>query len=217
MIRYSKPKARLFVEGNTEYNYFKELSKDIDIDFAIEAIDMRGGGYKNFLLQIKKKGFLGCTIIFVIIDLDKVCEDKDNFDKLIKYCNDQNKRTSIPYFVIGSFKDFEYFACLHCREYKNGDTTSFILKNYKYKSLDEFKSDNKIFRFLNSNGRSKDIAIDKMNKKQAYISNTYKPVNKTSGDITIKPINININKDLDAVKNSNMNEFFEIIGQAIKK
>ncbi|WP_195949545.1 RloB domain-containing protein [Clostridium saudiense] len=217
MIRYTKPKARLFVEGNTEYNYFKELGKDIDIDFAIEPIDMRGGGYKNFLLQIKKKGFLGCTIIFVIIDLDKVCEDKDNFDNLIKYCNNQNKRTSVPYFVIGSFKDFEYFACLHSKEYKNGDTTNFILKNYKYRNLDEFKSDTKIFNFLNSNGKSKEIAIEKLNKKQAYIKNEYRPVNKSSGDITIKPIKIHIDKNLEHVKNSNMNEFFEVIGQAIKK
>ena len=42
--RKIKPKVRMYVEGKTEYNYFLELGKQLDLDFKIEAIDMRGGG-----------------------------------------------------------------------------------------------------------------------------------------------------------------------------
>lgn len=217
MSRYIKPRIRLFVEGKTEDNYFKELAKTLNLDFSIETIDMNGGGYSNFLNQIKKKGQLGCTFIFIIIDLDKVCDDKKNFSKLVKYCNEQNKRVDVPYFLIGNYKDFEYFACLHSNEYKEGDTKYFIINKFNYKNIDSFKSNNKIFNFLNSNGRSYENAINKISKKQAYIYNEYKPVNKNGGDIVAKNIKIKINDNLENIKNSNMNDLFNIIGQAIKK
>lgn len=217
MSRNIKPRIRLFVEGKTEDNYFKELAKSLNLDFSIETVDMNGGGYSNFLTKIKTKGYLGCTFIFIIIDLDKVCDDKKNFLKLVRHCNDQNKRVDTPYFLIGNYKDFEYFACLHSSEYKEGDTKQFIINKFKYKNIEAFKSNSKIFNFLNTNGRSYKNAIDKISKKQAYIYNEYKPVNKNNGDIVVKNVKVKINENLENIKNSNMNDFFNIIGQAIKK
>lgn len=217
MIKVIKPRVRIFVEGKTEDNYFTELGKQLDLDFAIESIDMRGGGYSKFLSQIKKKGHLGCTVIFIVLDLDKVIKEKSEFNKLVSYCNSQNKKCPISYFLVGSYSDFEYFACLHSSDYKNGDTNQFIIKNFNYKSVDEFKSDKKIFKFLNTGGRSKEKAIEKLNNKKAYINNEYRPIKKVGGDIRIENKKIIINDEFENIKNSNINELFNIIGQAIEK
>lgn len=208
-----KPKLRLFVEGQTENNYFKALGKSLNINFAIESIDMRGGGYSNFLLQVKKKGYSGCTAIFIIIDLDKLNKtgEKNNFNKLVAYCKTQNKLCPVPYFLIGTYADFEYFACCHCSDYKSSDTASYITNKFKYESVDKFKSDTKVYNFLNSNGRSSEIACEKLEKRQAYITNLPEVKKKKDGDIVIKNKGIVINNDVESIKNSNMYELFNVI------
>ena len=216
MIKKIKPKVRMFVEGKTEDNYFSELGKQLDLDFKIEPIDMKGGGYSNFLLQIKKKGYQGCTVIFIVIDLDNTLSDKKNFNELVSYCNTQNKICPVSYFIIGSFKDFEYFACLHSKEYTNGNTDTFIINNFKYKSVVDFKSDDKIFNFLNSNGKSKNVALEILGKRKSYINNDFNPPVKKKGDIQIKNKKIILNNDFEAVKNSNMTDFFNIIEKSIE-
>ena len=214
--RKIKPKVRMYVEGKTEYNYFSELGKRLDLDFTIETIDMRGGGYSNFLLQIKKKGYQGCTVIFVIVDLDNVSSDRKNFKELIDYCNSQNKRCPVSYFLIGSFKDFEYFACLHSKEYNNGNTDQFIINNFKYKNINDFKADNNIFNFLNSNGRDREIALSKLSKRESFVNNDFNPIIRKKGDVKIKNKRITLNPDFETIKNSNMCDFSAIFEKSVE-
>lgn len=214
MNRSIKPKLRLFVEGKSEKNYFEDFGKKENVEFVIESIDMRGGGYSNFLQRIKEKGYQGCTAVIIIIDLDKIDEDKANFEKLVRYCKTQNKNKGcpIPYILIGSYEDFEYFACCHSQDYKGRNTSDFILKNYKYKSVDDFKADSKIYDFLNNSksNRSFKNACDMISKKDTYLKNIIEPKGK-NGDITIKLCSFQINEQVRNIKNSNINELFKLI------
>ena len=216
MINTIKPKLRLFVEGKSENNYFNDLGKKVDVKFVIEPIDMKGGGYSNFLQRIKEKGYQGCTAVVIIMDLDKIDDnkEKENFEKLVRYCERQNKNKGcpVPYILIGSYEDFEYFACCHSKDYKGGDTSQFILKNYKYKSVDDFKADSKIYDVLNNtkNNRSFEKACSVTSKKSSYFKNEIESKGK-NGDITIKLLSFTINKEVSNSKNSNIHELFKLI------
>ena len=58
MNREGKLKLKLFVEGYTEENYFKKLRKNNNVEIAYKEINMEGGGYTNFLEEIKKSSDL---------------------------------------------------------------------------------------------------------------------------------------------------------------
>lgn len=214
-----RPKLRLFVEGKSENNYFREFGKKVNIEFVIEPIDMKGGGYSNFLQKIKEKGYQGCTAVVIIIDLDKIDDDKANFEKLLKYCKTQNKNKGcpVPYILLGTYEDFEYFACCHSKDYKGGDTSPFIIKNYKYKNVTDFKADSKIYDVLNNtkNNRSFNNACNMISKKSSYFNNKIEPKGK-NGDITIKLSSFSINEQVRTSKNSNIHELFKLIEDAKK-
>lgn len=217
MIKKIKPRLRLFVEGKSEKNYFDQYGKKVDIEFVIEPIDMKGGGYSNFLQRIKEKGYQGCTAVIIIIDLDKIDSDKASFEKLVKYCKTQNKTKGcpVPYILLGSYEDFEYFACCHSKDYKNGDTSKFIINNYKYKCVDDFKADDKIYDFLNKGNKSFENACNVTSKRSSYFNNKIELKGK-NGDITIKLSDFNVNEDIRNSKNCNLHEFFKLIDAAKK-
>ena len=206
----------LYVEGDTEKNYFNEFKKveKEKIKISIEKIDnMGGGGYSNFLEKLKKSApEYGYLAIFVIIDLDKINNpgEKKKLEELINYCKTKNKQKSIPHFLIGTKDDFEYFACCHCDNYNNSDVKKFITQNLPYRTVDELKADKNVFYVLNRDGRSYEIANEKFIKKghKFYIFNEYS-FQKTSMDIKIK--NILINEEALNCKHSNIHQFFEII------
>ena len=214
MNREGKLKLKLFVEGYTEENYFKNLRKNNDVEITYKEINMEGGGYTSFLEEIKKSSDLGFLAVFVVIDLDKyICEpnQKKSFEELVMYCKRKNKNGRIPYFLVASNRDFEYFACSHCKNYKDSDTTAYITRNFKYKSLEDFKADEKIYEFLNSNSRSYNNAIIKIKSKKPYISNEYIKDNKKL-DKLIKIKKTNIFEEALCYLHSNLYEFFDIIG-----
>ena len=206
----------LYVEGDTEKNYFNEFKKveKEKIKISIEKIDnMGGGGYSNFLEKLKKSApEYGYLAIFVIIDLDKINNpgEKKKLEELINYCKTKNKQKSIPHFLIGTKDDFEYFACCHCDNYNNSDVKKFVTQNLPYRTVDELKADKNVFYVLNRDGRSYEIANEKFIKKgnKFYIFNEYS-FQKTSMDIKIK--NILINEEALNCKHSNIHQFFEII------
>ena len=206
----------LYVEGDTEKNYFNEFKKveKEKIKISIEKIDnMGGGGYSNFLEKLKKSApEYGYLAIFVIIDLDKINNpgEKKKLEEFINYCKTKNKQKSIPHFLIGTKDDFEYFACCHCDNYNNSDVKKFITQNLPYRTVDELKADKNVFYVLNRDGRSYEIANEKFIKKgnKFYIFNEYS-FQKTSMDIKIK--NILINEEALNCKHSNIHQFFEII------
>lgn len=212
--REGKLKLKLFVEGYTEENYFKKLRKNNNVEISYTEINMEGGGYTSFLKEIKKSSDLGFIAVFIVIDLDKYIDEvnqKKPLEELIAYCKRKNKNGRIPYFLIASNRDFEFFACSHCVNYKDSNTNAYITKNFKYKNLEDFKSDEKIYEFLNSNSKSYINAINKIKTKKPYISNEYiKDIKKLDKSLKIRQTTINA--EALCYFHSNMYEFFDIIG-----
>ena len=117
MSRRITKRIKILVEGKTEENYFKGFKEQPELKLYIKTVNMNGGGYSNFLKQLKKEGETGFLAIFIIIDLDKALIEKKALEELIKYCDAKNKHSIVPYFLIGNNKDFEFFVCCHCPNY----------------------------------------------------------------------------------------------------
>lgn len=210
MIRQSRRKIKLLVEGETEENYFKMLNKSPGLDVSVKSVNMNGGGYSNFLKKLKRESLSGYLALFLILDLDKALEDEENLSKLIEYCKMKNKNATSPYIIIGNNEDFEFFACCHCHKYKNTNTKIYIEKNLKYKDLSKFKSDANIFDFLNKEGRSYDVALDYLNTGKKYFN--YEIEEKRKGlDINVKIKSMKIDEESLSNKHSNMKDLFELL------
>lgn len=215
MSRQVKQNVKVLVEGFTEKYYISGLKNNTTTVLNIQPpVNMDGGGYTNFIKEVKKLDYKACVAIFIIIDLDNAESDKDNLYKLINLCNQKTSSTKIPYFLIGTNNDFEYFACCHSNSYKNTDTTAYILKNFKYKTITEYKSDSKVYTKLNAAPYNYTNALNKI--EVGYINNNTffkndhtKTIN--GANISIK-INSTINPNALSLKHSNLIEFFEIIG-----
>lgn len=200
---------KVFCEGDTEYNYIDEMRRQKKLFIALKPVNMRGGGYSNFLEQVRTDGTANCLAKFIIIDGDRAISDegeKKNLRELLEYCILQNQSGRIPHFLIVDHPDFEYTACLHTPNYKGQNIAQYILKEMGYKSVEDFKSDKKIYTVLNSNGNSESIMLSLLRKKPCFIINDY-TVNKTQYDIKISATTFDWPK-LEQ-KGSNINEFFE--------
>lgn len=137
---------------------------------------MKGGGYSNFLEQVKTDGTTNCLAKFIIIDGDRaVAEEgeKKNLRELLEYCILQNQSGRIPHFLIVDYPDFEYIACLHTPKYKGQDVAQYIVKELGYKSVDEFKADEKVYNVLNANGNSSNLMLSLLRKDNCFIVNEY--------------------------------------------
>ena len=155
--RSLKKRYVIFCEGDTEYNYIEKMRKNQGVELVLKPINMHGGGYANFLKCIKKEAKSNYLAKFIIIDADRITASKgerDNFTELLEYCKLQNKKKTTPHFLIVDNPDFEYVSCLHDPGFKGQDTKRYIEKIWKYKSLDDFKNDGKVYSFLNSDGRT---------------------------------------------------------------
>jgi hypothetical protein len=53
--RVLKKRYAIFCEGDTEYNYIDKMRKNQGVELVLKPINMHGGGYSNFLRQIKKE------------------------------------------------------------------------------------------------------------------------------------------------------------------
>ena len=213
MSRRITKRIKILVEGKTEENYFKGFKEQPELKLYIKTVNMNGGGYSNFLKQLKKEDETGFLAIFIIIDLDKALIEKKALEELIKYCDAKNKHSIVPYFLIGNNKDFEFFVCCHCPNYKNNDTHHYITKHFGYKSLEELKADNKIFDFLNKNRRSYKNTIQKLKQNQPhYFSHQYS-VRKEGVDISIllRPKKTTITDNSLNYNHSNIYELFDIL------
>lgn len=209
-IRTSRKNFKVFCEGDTKYHYIDEMRRQERLSITLKPVNMKGGGYRNFLEQVKTDGNANCLAKFIIIDGDRaVVEDgeKKNLRELLDYCILQNQSGRIPHFLIVNHPDFEYIACLHTPKYKGQNVTQYLIKELGYKSIDEFKADKKIFQFLNTNKNSYALMLSSLKRKNCFITNNYK-INKKQFEIEITTI-----YDWDKLRNkgSNINEFFEVI------
>lgn len=214
MIKVGKSRIKLFVEGDTEEYYFSELRKSNEVEIIYKEVNLNGGGYTSFLNELKKSSEFGFVAFFIVIDLDRFVDDpgqKEPFEKLIEYCRSKNKHGRIPYFLIATNRDFEYFACCHCKNYKDTDTSTYILKKFNYPSISDFKSDKRIFEYLNRNIRSTKYAIERIKRRKPFISNIYKRECKGL-DLSIKINKTELNPEALTYYHSNIGELFDNIG-----
>ena len=113
--RRTRKTFKVFCEGDTEYNYIDGLRQQKRLSIALKMVNMKGGGYRSFLEQVKIDGTVNCLAKFIIIDGDRAVSDegeKKNLRELMKYCIMQNQSGRVPHFLIVNYPDFEYIACL---------------------------------------------------------------------------------------------------------
>lgn len=208
--RETKKNFKVFCEGDTEYNYIDEMRRQKRLSIALKPVNMKGGGYSNFLEQVKTDGTANCLAKFIIIDGDRaIAEDgeKKNLRDLLEYCILQNQSGRIPHFLIVDYPDFEYIACLHTPQYKGQNVAQYIVKELGYKSVDEFKADEKVYNVLNTKGNSYDLMLSLLRKENCFIINNYSISKK---QYEIKTSTVYDWEKLER-KGSNINEFFEVI------
>ena len=58
----------VFCEGDTEYNYINAMRKNAGVQVILKPINMKGGGYLNFLKKIKTESPTDCLAKFIIVD-----------------------------------------------------------------------------------------------------------------------------------------------------
>lgn len=210
-IKQLRKKFAVFCEGDTEYSYIDKMRKNQGVEISIELINMKGGGYANFLGVIKTKSKTNCLAKFIVIDADRIQGDegeKVGFLELLEYCSRQNKLGAIPHFLIINQPDFEYVACLHSKEYKGQDITKFITSVWKFKGIEELKGKKDIYDFLNSNNKSYVYAMTQLKKKAKFLKNIYS-VNRRNFAVQIKETVLEWDNLI--LKGSNIEEFFDVI------
>lgn len=206
----TKKNFKVFCEGDTEYNYIDEMRRQRRLSISLKPVNMRGGGYSNFLEQVKIDGATNCLAKFIIIDGDRAVVEggeKKNLQELLEYCIIQNQSGRIPHFLIIDHPDFEYIACMHTPKYKGQNVTQYIVKELGYKSVDEFKADEKVYNVLNTNGNSYDLMLSLLKRENCLVINDYS-INRKQYEIKASTI-----YDWGKLgrRGSNINEFFEVI------
>lgn len=209
-VRETKKNFKVFCEGDTEYNYIDQMRRTKKFSIALKPVNMKGGGYSNFLEQVRTDGGANCLAKFVIVDGDRAINEegeKKNLRELLEYCILQNKSGRTPHFFILDYPDFEYIACLHTSKYKGQNVAQYIVKEMKYKNMEEFKADKNIYNVLNTNGNSAETMLSSLRKDNCFVINKY-VINKRMYDIKINTI---YNWEHLGLKGSNINEFFEVM------
>ena len=187
------------------------MRKKQGVELVLKPINMHGGGYSNFLRQIKKESQTNYLAKFIIVDADRIVSvpgEKENFLRLLEYCRIQNDKGNTPLFVIADNPDFEHVACLHDTDYKGQDTKGYIVKTWGYKNLDAFKNDTEVYEFLNSEKRSFEVLLGILRRQDKLVKNLYE-IKKKTFDIRIK--STVFNQDMLDQRVSNSEEFFDVI------
>ena len=176
MSRNTKKVFKIFCEGTTEYNYFDGFRKNNRLTLALRPVNMEGGGYANFLAQLRKDGKTNCLAKFILIDGDLAAStpgELKNLKDLIAYCRQQNKKKSIPHILMINCPDFEYAACLHSPEYTQQNYKQFLLSEFGYTGIDQFKADQKVYEKLNTKNCSYIVLFKKCQGKMAAVVNRF--------------------------------------------
>jgi len=208
--RKTKRVFKIFCEGDTEYNYFDEMRRIKKFSLSLKPVNMAGGGYSNFLLELRKDSNSNCLCKFIIIDGDRAVdfpEEKRKLEELIRFCRIQNESGRTPHLMVVNYKDFEYIACLHNPAYRNTDTDIFIWKVFN-RTVDQLKSERNIYSFLNTEPNSEECLIKAVSKRPEIISNSYKII-KSQFKITVSKTCYYSNNL--GIRSSNIQELFNIL------
>ena len=76
-----------------------------------------------------------------------------------------------------------------------------------YKSIDEFKADEKVYNVLNTNGNSSDLMLSLLRRENCFVVNNYS-IKKNLYEIKNSTI---YDWEKLGTRGSNINEFFEVI------
>lgn len=207
--RTLRKKFIVFCEGDTEYHYVNYMRLKQGVDIALKPINMKGGGYTNFLNIVKTEASNNCLAKFIIIDYDRVKKhsgEKRNLEELIEHCRCHNKNGKIPYFIIIDNPDFEYISCLHIPDYNGQNVKQYIETTLDFKDIKTFKAKEDIYNYLNSKKNSYKVMLSQL--KEKIIINSY-TINKTNMDIKINKTDINWANE--SKPGSNIDEFFDVI------
>ena len=223
--RIAEKNIVLYVEGETEKRYFEALKKEkCDLEISIKEIKIVSGNYKSVIINLKKDlKTMGHLAVFVILDLDRYVIDieEKSFIELVNYINTINKNSRIPYLLIDSNLDFEYFLAMHSLSFNGSDYKKFLLsKDFKYKDMRDLKSDKNIYSSFNTGNKSYDNAIknkisdkkklEEYKKNSRVIFNDFE-VKVKGVDINIKMNKVFLFKDNVSKKSYNFDELFEIL------
>ena len=181
------------------------------VEISLKPVNMQGGGYAHFLDELKTKGQSNCLARFIIIDADRLRDDRGeraNFLELLAYCRRENEKGGIPCFLIVDAPDFEYVACSHAPSYANQRTDKYIVDVLGMKSLAEFKGRIDIYEFLNSADRSYIVMLNRMKKSLNVISNEYH-IHRQTFDVNITKTKYQ--EENVTRRGSNIAEFFDVI------
>lgn len=215
-VRETKRNFKVFCEGDTEYRYIDEMRQQRRLSITIKPVNMKGGGYRNFLEHLRTDGTTNCLAKFIIIDGDRAVADateKENLQELIDYCTLQNNSERIPHFLIIDYPDFEYIACLHSPNFKGQKAAQFIVNEFKYKSISALKADQHIYTSLNTGCNSYSQMLSMLHAENCFLLNDY-TINKAAYDIKVPTTTYDWKKL--GRKGSNINEFFDVINCFVK-
>ena len=187
-MRKLRKKFVIFCEGDTEFHYMDQMRKNQGDEISLQPINMKGGGYASFLNEIRTRANTNCIAKFIIVDADRISRnkgEKNGFLELMNYCRLQNQKRAVPHFLIVNNPDFEFIACLHNRDYRGQSTNDYIVNQFGFKNLIQFKNNADIYNYLNSKNNSYLIMLDQIRKGPKIIKNNY-VINKKMFEIEIK-------------------------------
>lgn len=213
----SRPKRKVeksfkvFCEGDTEYNYFEYIRKTKKASLAIKPVNMKGGGYANFLNRLKEDANSNCLAKFIIIDGDraeKIPGEREVLWQIINYCKLQNDSKRIPHILIIDFPDFEYVACLHTFSYKGQNVEQYLKNELGYSNIDEFKADKDVFKVLVESGKGSISQLISVTEGCTSIVNNKFIFNKSKYEIQV---DTTLNKEKLGIRSTNFSEFYEVL------
>lgn len=204
---------KVFCEGDTEHNYFEYIRKNRKVSLTIRPINMKGGGYANFLDQIERDANSNCLAKFIVIDGDRTLSvpgEQDALKRIIDYCKIQNSSKRIPHILIIDYPDFEYVACLHTYAYKGQNVEQYIKRELGYRDIDAFKADDKVFKVLVESGKgSIEQLIKSVNHATAIVNNNFS-INKSKYEISVEST---INMSNIGKRGTNFDDFYRVLSE----
>ena len=173
------------------------------MEISLRPINMKGGGYANFLNEIKTKGQSNGLARFIIVDADRMQSHSGEdaaFLRLLEYCRQQNRKKAIPCFLI--------LDNLHAAAFSEQATEKFIRENMRFPSMAEFKRKEDIYEFLTSGIYRSENMLKRLRGSRKALCNRY-IIQRQNYSIRIAETVFN-KADL-AVRCSNLEEFFDVI------
>lgn len=202
---------KVFCEGDTEHSYFEYIRKNKRVSLAIKPINMNGGGYANFLAQIREDANSNCLAKFIVIDGDRattVQGEEQELKKIIDYCLLQNESKRTPHILIIDFPNFEYVACIHTFEYKGQNVEQYIKRELKYPNVEKFKSDINVYKVLIESGKgSIEQLLSAINPSTAIIHNEF-TYNKSKYEVFV---NMKYDMDKLGIRGTNFGDFYTVL------